>query len=56
MVRPSPDETPTPYIVTITTPISDVTYIMEVDTPIIDNVEKIIITVDNEEPQEVSTF
>ena len=29
---------------------------MEVDTPIIDNVDKIIIRVDDEEPEEVSIY
>ena len=56
-MNPLPDtEQPTPYIITIKTPVSAITYPMELVTPTVVNVKKITITVDDGEEQEVSTL
>ena len=49
-------EQPTPYIVTIKTPTSDIVYPMELVTKTVGNVKKIIIIVDDSPENEVSTL
>ena len=58
-VTQNPDtqgEQPTPYIITIKTPTSDIVYPMELVTKTVGNVKKIIIIVDDSPENEVSTL